>query len=245
MGRYISCDKNPGMKIYGLVTILFVLMLATLKVDAKMRPAVSEVFTSRAGFTTPDYAAESPGSVLSRYTHLQIPYPELRPAVAKALQFFNSNKDQFTNQKYISVIDYTLSAKLPRFHIFELSTGRVKSIHTSHGRGSDPEHDGFADRFSDIPESKMTALGFLRTAETYFSAKFQSPALRLDGLSLSNKLARERAIVIHGANYVLPEKGVVGRSLGCPALSQKLAQPVIDRIKGGSLILSWFGDDAN
>jgi hypothetical protein len=215
------------------------------KVIAKNRPSVGEVFTSRAGFNTPDYSEVSLSAILEKYRHLQIPYPALRTAVAKALQFFESNKTQFDNPKYISVIDYTLSAKVPRFHIFELSTGRVKSLHTSHGRGSDPEHDGFADRFSDVPQSKMTALGFLRTAETYFSSKFQSPALRLDGLSLSNQLARERAIVIHGANYVQPENGVVGRSLGCPALAQKMAQPVIERIKGGSLILSWYGDSQN
>lgn len=228
-----------------LGSILCVLTLVAVSANAKMRPSVSEVFTSRAGFATPDYTEANLQAALEKYNHLQIPYPNLRTAVAKALQFFESNKTQFDNTKYISVIDYTLSAKLPRFHIFELSTGRVKSLHTAHGKGSDPDTDGFADRFSDISESKMTSLGFLRTAETYYSEKFKSPALRMDGLSVSNQLARPRAIVIHGADYIQPEKGVVGRSWGCPALAQKIVQPVIDRIKGGSLILSWYGDDAN
>ena len=52
--------------------------------------------------------------------------------------------------------------------------------------------------------------------------------------------ARERAIVVHGANYadpaVLKGQQRLGRSLGCPALPPDISKQVIDTIKGGVLL---------
>jgi hypothetical protein len=53
--------------------------------------------------------------------------------------------------------------------------------------------------------------------------------------------------VMHGAWYVSPDHarqyGRLGRSWGCPALSQEKVKPVIDTIKGGSFIFSYSGAD--
>lgn len=55
-----------------------------------------------------------------------------------------------------------------------------------------------------------------------------------------NDKARERAIVVHGANYadpaVLKGQQRLGRSLGCPALPPDISKQVIDTIKGGVLL---------
>jgi len=55
-----------------------------------------------------------------------------------------------------------------------------------------------------------------------------------------NDRARERAIVVHGAAYADPSVasrgGRLGRSFGCPAVPQKLSRPIIDAIKGGSVM---------
>ena len=55
-----------------------------------------------------------------------------------------------------------------------------------------------------------------------------------------NDKARERAIVVHGAAYanpsVIASAGRLGRSLGCPALPQAVAKPIINTIKGGSVL---------
>ena len=55
-----------------------------------------------------------------------------------------------------------------------------------------------------------------------------------------NDKAKERAIVVHGASYANPSVikggGRLGRSLGCPALPEKVSKPIIDAIKGGSVM---------
>src|SRR5690606_40188967 len=63
----------------------------------------------------------------------------------------------------------------------------------------------YAKKFSNIPESFQSSLGFYATAEPYYGKHGYS--LRLDGLEKGiNDKARERAIVIHGADYVRSEE---------------------------------------
>lgn len=79
-----------------------------------------------------------------------------------------------------------------------------------------------------------TSLGFYRTGKIYIGK--HGPSLRLDGLSTTNSNARDRAIVIHGADYVQEEGRIQGRSWGCPAVAQNNRESVIERLKGGSLL---------
>jgi hypothetical protein len=72
-------------------------------------------------------------------------------------------------------------------------------------------------------------------------------SLRLDGLDEGfNDRARERAIVMHGAPYVnsatAKALGRLGRSHGCPAVRDGVARELIDRVKGGSLVFSYYPD---
>jgi hypothetical protein len=99
--------------------------------------------------------------------------------------------------------------------------------------------------FSNRPGSRQTSLGLFLTADTYTGRNGYS--LRLLGLEPGvNDRALERAIVMHGADYVSEEfaraRGRLGRSWGCPAVSRKLARPIIDAIKGGSLVFSYYAD---
>lgn len=158
-----------------------------------------------------------------------------------AVSFWLANKNQFTNKNYVSVIDYSLHSAQPRFHIIDMKTGKVESLLVSHGRGSDPDHDGMAQTFSNTPESFMTSLGFFKTDGEYRGRHDRS--MYLLGLSESNSLAKERDIVIHAATYVTPERDKMGRSHGCPAVEPRLINEVIDSLKGGSLILAWAGQD--
>jgi hypothetical protein len=62
----------------------------------------------------------------------------------------------------------------------------------------------------------------------------------------TNDAAMSRYIVMHGAPYVNPEmarkQGRLGRSWGCPALRPAVAKQVIDSLKNGQMIFSYYPD---
>ena len=138
------------------------------------------------------------------------------------------------NDRYMVVIDYRRHSSEPRFFLIDMESMTADEYLVSHGQGSDSDHDGIADTFSNISGSKMTSLGTFVTAETYYGKHGLS--LRLDGLDEANSLARDRAIVIHGADYVYGGGKKIGRSWGCPALERAVAEEMIPRIAEGTLI---------
>ena len=143
----------------------------------------------------------------------------------------------------LTLIDYSLPSTTPRLWVFDLHTGKILFNElVAHGRNSG---DNMATRFSDQPESLESSIGLFRTADTYVGHNGYS--LRLDGLEPGfNAHARERAIVMHGAPYVDPgvakTNGRLGRSWGCPALREAVARQVIDTVRGGGLIFSYYPD---
>lgn len=155
------------------------------------------------------------------------------------------NKKDLSEDKPLTVIDYSLPSTQKRLWVIEMESGEI--IHhgfVSHGRNSG---ELTAKKFSNINSSYMSSLGFYLTGETYQGKHGYS--LRLDGLEAGfNDKARERAIVIHGAAYAeeefIEQTGRLGRSLGCPALPQEETELVIDLIKEQS-ILFIYGDDQN
>ena len=145
----------------------------------------------------------------------------------------------------LTVIDFSLPSTEKRLWVIDPAKGLILH-HTvvAHGRNSG---ELLAKTFSNQPESFQSSLGFYKTAETYQGKHGYS--LRLDGLEKGfNDQARNRAIVIHGADYAKEEfaknTGRLGRSLGCPALPPELSAKVIDVIKEGSLLFI-YGNDAS
>jgi hypothetical protein len=124
-----------------------------------------------------------------------------------ALTYYDSYKNYFPNTKYITVVDLKAYSGNRRFYLIDMQTGKVQALHTAHGSGSDTNNDGYAERFSNTVDSRMSSVGFYRTAETYNGSNGYS--LKLDGLSPTNSNARKRAIVIHGADYVSPAENIV------------------------------------
>ena len=145
--------------------------------------------------------------------------------------------------KPLTVIDFTLPSSEKRMWIIDMKDGSILHHgHVSHGRNSG---DLMAQRFSNISSSYMSSLGFYLTGETYQGKHGYS--LRLDGLEKGfNDKARDRAIVIHGADYAkeefISQTGRLGRSLGCPAVPHEIAKDLIDLIKEESLLFI-FGQD--
>ncbi|RAI88369.1 murein L,D-transpeptidase catalytic domain family protein [Algoriphagus yeomjeoni] len=161
-----------------------------------------------------------------------------------AIQGWDKMKDNLKS-KILTVIDFSLPSTAKRMWIIDPEKGEIllNSV-VSHGRNSG---DLMAKTFSNIPESFKSSLGFYKTAETYSGKHGYS--LRLDGLEKGfNDQARNRAIVIHGADYAKEDfaksVGRLGRSLGCPALPTELSAQAIDLIKDGSLLFI-FGKDDN
>ncbi|HEY8266939.1 MAG TPA: murein L,D-transpeptidase catalytic domain family protein [Steroidobacteraceae bacterium] len=145
----------------------------------------------------------------------------------------------------LTLIDYSLPSASPRLWVFDLRSGQLlfKEL-VAHGRNSGV---AAATHFSDLAGSRQSSLGLFRTADTYVGHNGYS--LRLDGLEPGfNSQARARAIVMHGAKYVDPAvasaSGRVGRSWGCPALREAIARQVIDTVRGGGVIFSYYPDPA-
>ncbi|MES2857531.1 MAG: murein L,D-transpeptidase catalytic domain family protein [Bdellovibrionota bacterium] len=171
---------------------------------------------------------------LRRFSHVDPKGIVPKKLRTEAFSYYLRNESSIKNKQYLSVIDYSRPSNRKRLFIMNLKTGNVWALPVAHGRGSDPNHDGVADRFSNRPDSHATSLGVYKTAETYKGAHGYS--LRLDGLSSSNSNARPRAIVVHGADYVQERDVIQGRSHGCPAVPMKARTRVIDILKGGSLL---------
>ncbi|MET0377438.1 MAG: murein L,D-transpeptidase catalytic domain family protein [Spongiibacteraceae bacterium] len=143
----------------------------------------------------------------------------------------------------LAVIDYSRASTEPRLWVFDLKR-RILLYRelVAHGRNTG---DNFARAFSNTPGSLQSSIGLFRTTETYQGSNGYS--LRMDGLESGiNDNARERAIVMHGAPYVTPERaqtqGRVGRSWGCPAVRQGVARQMIDALKGGQFLFSYYPD---
>ena len=143
----------------------------------------------------------------------------------------------------LTVIDYSKPSLEPRLWVFDMEIGKLlfKEL-VAHGKNTG---ENMAARFSDDMNSRQSSLGLFVTADTYVGNNGYS--LRLDGLEPGfNARARERAIVMHGAPYVdariAASNGRLGRSWGCPALREAVAHEVIDTIRGGGVIFSYYPD---
>jgi hypothetical protein len=158
-------------------------------------------------------------------------------AYLKAVQYLRANRSQFSNRRFITIIDYTKPSTSRRLFLIDMESGEMQRFLVAHGKNSGWL---YATRFSNQPESYQTPAGFFRTAGKYFGS--HGPCLELHGLQKGiNDNACSRGIVMHGAKYAGPgaiaaNRYRLGRSLGCPALPMEVAEYVIDKIKGGSLL---------
>jgi hypothetical protein len=170
----------------------------------------------------------------------------LRPEVLKLAltAYFNAHKMGIGNdQPILTIIDYSLPSSQKRFWVLDLSQEKIlyQSL-VAHGKNSGKV---YTTSFSDHAGTLSSSLGLYLTANTY--AGHHGCTLKIKGLEQGfNDLAEARRIVIHGANYV-SEKiaslyGGIGRSWGCPAVEPQLAMPIINTIKGGTLVFAYYPD---
>ena len=143
----------------------------------------------------------------------------------------------------LAVIDYSLPSTEQRLWVFDLKKRKLLFHElVAHGRNTG---ENMAVNFSNKNESFATSLGLYRTQSSYVGQNGYS--LRMEGLEPGfNDNAFDRAIVIHGAPYVSPMlarvNGRIGRSLGCPAVRPAIAHRLIDSMKDGQLLFSYYPD---
>lgn len=143
----------------------------------------------------------------------------------------------------LAVIDFSLPSSVPRLWIFDLERRTlVLEELVAHGQNSGED---MATSFSNVVGSYQSSIGLFRTQESYFGRHGYS--LRMDGLEPGiNDKARERAIVVHAADYVDPEwivrQGRIGRSQGCPAVRPEVAEQVVDSLKDGQFMFAYYPD---
>jgi hypothetical protein len=142
---------------------------------------------------------------------------------------------KISRSDYLTVCDFSESSKQKRLYIIDVANSRLLiNTYVAHGRNSGGE---YATKFSNIPESLQSSLGFYITSNTYSGEHGLS--LRIQGVAPGyNDKAFERSIVVHGAAYVdaaRAKKGIMmGRSFGCPAVPQKESSTIINIIKNGT-----------
>lgn len=166
------------------------------------------------------------------------------PADAHLIDIAKRNLDRMGNRIWVKDVvglaDFSLVSAEPRFFIVNLVSGTVNRYYVTHGRGSDPEHDGWLKAFSNDPGSNATSRGAYLT-RNYYDGK-HGLSMRLTGLETDNSNAEDRAIVVHGADYANPDlirtMGKLGRSEGCFAFPQAKLVEVIARMGPGRMIFA-------
>lgn len=189
-------------------------------------------------------AVESPVSVLYGQINFGDSEPLSPEVFTKAytgyLNLKAANKLN-TGKNILTISDYSLSANKKRMWIIDLDSRKVLlNTHVAHGQGTGEE---YAKNFSNKEGSHQSSMGFYVTGDTYIGKHGNS--LHLHGMDEGyNSAAYERAIVVHGAGYVSSDfiagTGRLGRSWGCPAVSNELADEVIETIKDGTCMFIYY-----
>lgn len=139
--------------------------------------------------------------------------------------------------KIVTLIDFSLPSTAKRLWTIDLESGDLLfNTYVAHGKNTGENN---AESFSNVPESFKSSLGFYLTDLPYTGKHGNS--LRLKGLEKNiNDKAWDRAIVVHGADYVsdsfIKQHGRLGRSHGCPAIPTDITDQFIEVVKDGSLI---------
>lgn len=150
-------------------------------------------------------------------------------------------KHFLTKNNLLTIVDYSKPSTQKRLFVLDMTTGEMlfNSL-VAHGRNSG---QNYATVFSNKEDSHKSSLGFFVTLNTYFGENGYS--LKLKGCETGiNDKAYDRAIVMHGADYVsekfIQQNGYLGRSHGCPAVPRGISKKIIDIIKGGSCMFLYY-----
>jgi hypothetical protein len=144
------------------------------------------------------------------------------------------------NPDRLALVDFSKASREARLSIMHLPSGQGMQMLVAHGRGSDPDHSGWLNWFSNEPGSLASSRGAYLTGVRYVGV--HGDAQRLIGLEPDNNNADPRAVVIHGADYVSEDlilsQGKLGRSEGCFALRRDDISMALSLLGEGTLLFA-------
>jgi hypothetical protein len=156
--------------------------------------------------------------------------------------WFGFNASDFS-KPILAIADFSQSSRNKRLYVIDFEAKKlVLNTYVAHGRNSGQE---YARQFSNQNSSYQSSLGFYRALTTYQGKHGLS--MRLEGLEKNiNDQALPRAIVMHGADYVsesfIKQTGRLGRSLGCPAVSNDIHKSLINLLHDGAGLFLYYPD---
>lgn len=197
---------------------------------------VAHAEASHLAQATPGFETMGAGSGMPATASPLTPYE--RQVVGIAQQQISRLSGVIWKRDLVAVADFGRPSNLPRLHFVNVENGTLHSEFVAHGRGSDPQHDGWLKHFSNTVNSEATSRGAYLTASIY-DGKY-GPSIRLRGLDADNSNALERAIVMHPAWYAAPDMlskyGKLGRSEGCFAMDPQQFNKALTHLAAGRLL---------
>lgn len=146
--------------------------------------------------------------------------------------------DAIWRRDIVGIADYGVHSSRERFYFVNMDREEVTTAHCSHGSGSDPEHDGWLNHYSNVEGSNASSKGAYVTWEWYTGR--YGTSVRLGGLDATNDAALRRYIVMHRADYAEPSHierwGRLGRSNGCFAFGADQFRTALLNLSGGRLL---------
>lgn len=169
----------------------------------------------------------------------------LDPTVLKLglTAYAKARQQGLDDKQVLTIIDYSKPSSERRLWVVDLKNSKVLfNTWVAHGKNSGEKN---ATSFSNNPRSLKSSLGVFVTTETYSGHKGLS--LRIKGLEQGiNDNVLRRDVVFHGAEYaseaVAKERGMLGRSWGCMAVSRDTIKPLVDTIKNDTVVVAYYPD---
>lgn len=228
--RDVAHSRRALLKTGGLLAGA---LLVPEVVSAKVRRIVGQ----------PAPFAELPRAPVARRVFAQpITSPRVvRPGLMRrAMASLDAHTARLGARDRMAIVDFAAPSSQPRLHLVNLTDGRSTSLLVAHGKGSDPSHTGWLQRFSNVDGSEASCDGAFLAADYYVGKHGRSQ--RLIGLDSTNSNALGRAIVVHGAWYsnadMLRTHGMLGRSQGCFAVGENELAGLFDRLGPGRMIFA-------
>ena len=228
------------------LVLMFILYFSCMSCGTAMKKSAASAKISEASIQTTD-KLQSENSLQQLKKHFSQRIKEIDPeALETGLKAYMcaTHAQRQGKGRYLTIIDYNQPSSQKRMYIIDMVHQKlISSQLVAHGQNTGGRE---ALKFSNKDGSHQSSLGVFVTQTPYRGKHGLS--LRLRGLERGyNDNASQRAIVLHGANYVnqdyVRKYGMIGRSWGCPAIDNSQVKTTVNTLKSGSIIVAYFKDN--